>query len=72
MCGSTRVNFNEEEANAQRSTPNAEVPDSWKRKSESGIQESRKGISEIEGKAARVAVSERGKRTSFNQEGIER
>src|SRR6266436_2764971 len=29
--------------------------------------ESRKGISEIEGKAARVAASESGSRTSFNQ-----
>jgi hypothetical protein len=30
-------------------------------------QESRKGISEIEGKAARVAASESGSRTSFNR-----
>jgi hypothetical protein len=34
---------------------------------ESGNQESRKGISEIEGKAGRVAASESGRRTSFNR-----
>src|SRR5439155_26080368 len=34
----------------------------------SGTQEPRKGISEIEGKAARVAASESGSRASFNRE----
>ena len=33
-----------------------------------GIQESRKGIAEIEGKATRVGASECGQRTSFNPE----
>jgi hypothetical protein len=33
----------------------------------SSLLQSRKGISEIEGKAARVAASERGKQTSFNE-----
>jgi len=33
---------------------------------EPGKQESRKGISEIEGKAARAAAKERGQRLSFN------
>jgi hypothetical protein len=33
--------------------------------SESGRQESRKGISEIEGKAARIAAKKRGLRLSF-------
>src|SRR6516165_9588486 len=36
-----------------------------------GTQESRNGISEIEGKAARVAASESGSRASFNR-GMER
>jgi hypothetical protein len=33
----------------------------------SGTQESRNGISEIEGKAARVAASESGQRATFNR-----
>jgi hypothetical protein len=35
-------------------------------------RESRKGISEIEGKAVRVAASESGSRTSFNQRAFAR
>jgi hypothetical protein len=34
---------------------------------ESGNKESKKGISEIEGKAARVAASDGGSRASFNR-----
>src|SRR6266446_5577797 len=40
----------------------------WSRQNEQNFTESRKGISEIEGKAARAAVSESGSRTSFNQQ----
>jgi hypothetical protein len=42
-------------------------PRSTRRYLESGTQESRKGISEIEDKAARVAASEGGSRTSFKR-----
>ena len=44
----------------KKQTRNAEVPGSLKRNRESETQESKKGISEIEGKAVRVAAKERG------------